>query len=205
MSDAKKNSSGDAAACGHGCQSHGAAEPRRQFLGVSVAAGLLGGLVGLVPAIPGFGVFLDPMLRSRKKAGAAAAGESDKLLRVGTVDGVPADGTPIQVPVIADLTDVWNRESNQPIGSVFLRRLANGSIQCFNSICPHAGCKVSYAEDRKVFQCPCHTSSFELDGKAIQPSPSPRDMDPLDVTLDNGDIKIKFVNYLPGKVDRVAK
>lgn len=189
--------------CGHGCHSAKPHEPRRKFMVVSILAGLLGGVLGLIPMIPGIGIFVDPLLRNRKKKGVAE--ETGKLIRVGTVSSLPENGKPVQVPVIADLTDAWNREANQPIGSVFLRKLPDGNVACFNSICPHAGCKVSFAEDRNVFQCPCHTSSFELDGKRVEPSPSPRNMDELDVKIENGDIKVKFVNYLPGKANQVAK
>jgi menaquinol-cytochrome c reductase iron-sulfur subunit len=126
---------------------------------------------------------------------------------VASLAAIPADGTPIQVPVIADLTDAWNREPNQPIGAVYLRREGD-QVVCFNAICPHAGCFVGYAADRKVFQCPCHTSSFTLDGERIMPSPSPRNMDELKVEADklkSGEVWIEFVNYYPGKEDREEK
>ena len=108
---------------------------------------------------------------------------------------------------MADLTDAWNREANQPIGAVYLRREGD-KVLCFNAICPHAGCFVGYAAERKVFQCPCHTSSFELDGQRIMPSPSPRNMDELAVDpekLKAGEVCVQFVNYYPGKEDREEK
>jgi Rieske Fe-S protein len=113
----------------------------------------------------------------------------------------------VQVPVVADLTDAWNREANQPIGAVYLRRDGD-KVVCFNAICPHAGCFVAYAADRKVFQCPCHTSSFQLDGTKIEPSPSPRNMDELAVQeskLKDGEVWVQFVNYYPGTEHREEK
>ncbi|HTN73767.1 MAG TPA: Rieske 2Fe-2S domain-containing protein, partial [Pirellulaceae bacterium] len=138
--------------------------PRRGVL-VGILAGAIGLFVGIVPFGAGLLTFLDPLLKKKEqKAGA-------KLLRVGLVDNIPADGTPVQAPVIADLTDAWNREPNQPIGAVYLRREGD-KVVCFNAICPHAGCFVGFDENRNVFQCPCHTSSFTLEGEIIQPSPS---------------------------------
>jgi menaquinol-cytochrome c reductase iron-sulfur subunit len=180
-----------------------AAAPRRNIL-AAAAAVIIGGFVGLVPLAAGIATFLDPLLR-RKKATAGADGPPP--IRVASFDALPTDGTPIQVPVIADLTDAWNREANQPIGAVYLRR-AGDKVECFNAICPHAGCFVSYSADRKVFQCPCHTSSFELDGARIMPSPSPRDMDSLTVNpekLKSGEVWVQFVNYYPGKKHREEK
>ncbi len=178
-------------------------EERRGFLGTSVAAGAVGSVLALFPVGAGSLVLLDPVRRRR----AEGSEGSKTFLRVATVESLPADGTPVQVPVIADLTDGWNRESNQPIGAVYLIR--NGAeVKCFNAICPHAGCFVAYSPDRKVFQCPCHTSSFEVDGKRIMPSPSPRDMDGLEVDaakLKEGEVWVGFANYYPGKENRERK
>jgi menaquinol-cytochrome c reductase iron-sulfur subunit len=184
--------------------------PRRNFL-AAAAATLCGLIVGLFPFAAGLFVFLDPVLKRKRGAGAAGgdagAEEQRSFRRVATLDALPADGTPVQVPVIADLTDAWNREPNQPIGAVYLRR-ENDKVTCFNAICPHAGCFVGFAADRNVFQCPCHTSSFQLDGQIIQPSPSPRAMDPLEVDpekLKQGEVWVQFVNFYPGKEHREAK
>lgn len=179
-------------------------EPERRNMVAAIAAGVIGAFVGLAPFAAGLATFLDPLLRRKAKSG---DGEGPQFRRVATLDALPADGTPVQVPVMADLTDAWNREANQPVGAVYLRRTSSG-VECFNAICPHAGCFVGYAAERKVFQCPCHTSSFELDGQRIMPSPSPRDMDALKVQEDKlkqGEVWVQFVNYYPGKEHREEK
>jgi menaquinol-cytochrome c reductase iron-sulfur subunit len=177
-------------------------EPPRRNILVAGLAMVIGLFVGLVPLGAGLLTFLDPLL---KKKDIAAGG---KLLRVGMLNNLPADGTPVQAPVIADLTDAWNREPNQPVGAVYLRREGD-KVTCFNAICPHAGCFVGYDENRRVFQCPCHTSAFELDGARIEPSPSPRDMDPLTVDeaklKETGEVWVAFENFYPGKPDREPK
>ena len=186
-----------------------AAEPPRRGFLAGAAALVIGVIVGLVPMGAGLLVFLDPILKRKAKAGGNGGGEDSRpYLRVASLDALPADGTPVQVPVIADLTDAWNREPNQPVGAVYLRRTGTDAVECFNAICPHAGCFVGYAADRKVFQCPCHTSSFLLDGTRIMPSPSPRDMDPQEVDpqkLKDGEVWVQFVNYYPGHAEREAK
>lgn len=184
--------------------------PRRSIL-AGTAAIVIGAIVSLFPLGAGALLFLDPILKRKAKGHGAAGGESAShpARRVATVESLPADGTPVQVPVIADLTDAWNRETNQPIGAVYLRKTDDGKVECFNAICPHAGCFVAYSADRKVFQCPCHTSSFQLDGTRIMPSPSPRDMDSLvvdqDKLLKDGEVWVQFVNYYPGHEEREAK
>jgi menaquinol-cytochrome c reductase iron-sulfur subunit len=180
-----------------------ATAPRRNVV-AAVAAAIIGGFVGLVPLAAGVATFLDPLLRRKKAGGEEGAKQA---IRVASLDALPADGTPVQVPVIDDLTDAWNREPNQPIGAVYLRREGD-KVACFNAICPHAGCFVGYSAERKVFQCPCHTSSFQLDGERIMPSPSPRNMDALTVDpekLKDGEVWVQFVNYYPGKEHREEK
>ena len=178
--------------------------PRRNVV-AAAAATIIGMLVGIVPLAAGLATFFDPLLRRRGKGGGEGAGRPFR--RVASLDALPADGTPVQVPVVADLTDAWNREPNQPIGAVYLRRQKD-TVECFNAICPHAGCFVGYSADRKVFQCPCHTSAFTLNGDRITPSPAPRNMDQLEVDpakLKEGEVWVQFVNYYPGKEDQEAK
>lgn len=178
--------------------------PRRNVL-LAFLAGSIGSLLALFPLGTGLLTFLDPLLKRKGDGDESDAGLS---LRVGSLSNLPADGTPVQVPVIADLTDAWNRESNQPIGAVYLRRDGD-QVVCFNAICPHAGCFIGYDNGRRLFQCPCHTSAFELSGERIEPSPSPRDMDPLEIDekklAETGEIWVKFQNFYPGKAKREVK
>jgi menaquinol-cytochrome c reductase iron-sulfur subunit len=187
-----------------------AGPPRRNLLTAFLAV-LFSGIAGIIPFGAGLVMFLDPVLKKRATGGDQAGGEkaghggNDRpFLRVASLDALPADGTPVQVPVLADLSDAWNREVNQPIGAVYLSRQGD-NVKCFNAICPHAGCFVAYSGDRDVFQCPCHTSAFKTDGSRMLPSPSPRDMDALEVKLVDGTVFVQFVNYYPGKETREAK
>lgn len=177
---------------------------RRSFLEKALAT-IIGAVVGIFPFASGLIVFLDPILKKKSSGGAEGA---RPFLRVASLAMVPPDGTPVQVPVISDLNDAWNTEVNQPVGAVYLIN-NKGKLTAFNAICPHAGCFVGYASDRKCFQCPCHTSSFDLKGDRIGAnSPAPRDMDTLKIDEDklkNGEVWVQFVNYYPGKEEREEK
>lgn len=185
-------------------------QAKRRNVVYAILATIIGGLVGVFPFLSGLALFLDPAIK-RRRAGVSEGGPTFR--RVAPLAAVPADGTPVQVPVIADLKDIWTVEPNQPVGAVYLRRSKDKSgkeiIECFNAICPHAGCFVAYAVDRKCYLCPCHTSSFTTDGARIMPSPSPRDMDPLIVELrgdkDSEEVWVAFANYYPGKEHMEAK
>lgn len=168
---------------------------RRGFLtrtGAIVAAGI----AGLVPIFSGLIVFFDPLRRN---------GHAGKFIRVATLEAVPDDGIPRQFPVIARRVDAWN-DSLEPVGAVYLRRTQGQETpECWTATCPHAGCFVAYDGPTNTFKCPCHNSSFQVDGQLIPPSPSPRSMDSLECRLDSQEILVKFENFYTGKADKVVK
>jgi len=172
-------------------------ENRRNFI-AAVASVVVGAMIGLVPLLAGAVMFLDPLLR-RKEAG-------ENFLRVATLEAVPDDGVPRRFPVLADRVNAWNRTPNEPIGSVYLRRDPGSKVvTALSAICPHAGCFVAYDEAGGRYQCPCHTSAFSQSGERIEPTPSPRDMDPLQVKLRGSDVLVNYVNFYPGTEERVRK
>jgi menaquinol-cytochrome c reductase iron-sulfur subunit len=173
-------------------------ENRRGFIGQAVAV-LCGGVALLVPAAVGVATFLNPL---RQKC------QSGQFMRLASLDVLPDDGTPRKVPVIADRTDAWNAYPAEPIGAVFLRRVG-GTVAALQVICPHAGCSINFegtATTGKFF-CPCHAASFDLAGKRTDPtSPSPRDMDTLNVKIRNkNEVWVQFETFGVGTAKKVAQ
>ena len=158
----------------------------------------IGGVVTLVPAVAGIVVLLDPLQHP------AAAGGA---VKVTTLEALPKDGVPRMFRVLANRSDAWNQFTNVPVGSVYLRRTAEDKIEALNATCPHAGCMVDYAAGKNKFLCPCHDSSFHVDGKIDNPaSPSPRALDSLEVQLrKDGEVWVVFQNYQAGRPDKVAQ
>ena len=148
----------------------------------------------LIPAIAGLRVYLSPL--SRKDEGGG-------FIKVAKLDAVPESGLPKKFSVISSMQDAWNKYPNRPIGSVYLRRVDDG-VQAINVICPHAGCFVDYKQGDDSYKCPCHNSSFSLDGAILSPkSPSPRPLDTLEVEIRNDEVWVKFQNFLTGHVEKV--
>lgn len=186
-----------------------AGDDRRGFVAKAMAA-VCGGIVTVFPLAAGLFTFADPWLRNSGKSGAASAAEKGRRIRIASLDALPDDGVPRQFPVIADRDDAWNHFPNEAIGAVYLRRTkGSDKVQAFNATCPHAGCFVAYKPDRQAYQCPCHTSAFEIDGKMIQPSPSPRDLDALATEVDESDgqkvIWVWYQDFYTGKAEKKAK
>ncbi len=174
-------------------------EPRRNFL-LEFWSIAIGGIVSVIPFLAGIAVLLDPLRRSKADGGG-------KWIRVASSKAVLDDGVPRQFPVITEATDAWTFSPAERVGAVYLTRLPGSrDVQALNVVCPHAGCFVGHDAAGKTFQCPCHTSRFSLAGVIIRPSPSPRDMDDLETRLtDDGLIEVRFVNYYPGKRQRIEK
>lgn len=159
----------------------------RRSIVVHLLTAFLSFLLVTIPATLGGLFFLDPLLRKRSGSGSGTGEQSRKdengFIRLDvTRDAVPDDGTPVAVTVLDDLVDAWNRFQNVPVGSIWLRKVGDGPVIAFNSICPHLGCSVDYRRAENDFFCPCHTSAFALDGKKTNEIP-PRDMDVLEVSM----------------------
>lgn len=166
---------------------------RRDFL-VGVSAVVAGTLAMLAPIGAAVVSLLDPLRREKP---------SSEMVLVARTSAIPEDGSPRKFTVTADRTDAWAAYDDSPVGAVYLRR-SGDEVRALNVVCPHAGCFVGVAKDNSRFSCPCHLSSFDLDGAVDDPtSPSPRDMDTLDVEVRNGDeVWVRFQNFLPGRAEK---
>lgn len=166
---------------------------RRSFL-AKVGAMFVGGLAAIVPVGAGLTALFDPLRRGGGDAG---------MVRVTRLSALPPDGSPRKFTVQSDRTDAWATYADTPVGAVYLRR-ADNRVVALNVVCPHAGCFVRLLPDEARFACPCHNSSFDLDGTVNDAaSPAPRSMDALAVEIRNGnEIWVRFQNFLPGREEK---
>jgi len=167
---------------------------RRGFL-KQTGAILFGAVAGLVPFLSGLIVFFDPLRRKSR---------ASQFVAVASLNALPEDGSPRKFAVLASRTDAWNKSPNAPIGAVYLRRAEGKAVQALNVVCPHAGCFVDYDSKEQRYLCPCHQSSFALNGKInTSSSPSPRALDELEVEIRNeSEVWVKFQNFRAGEANK---
>ena len=172
-------------------------DPSRRGFFKRTAANVLGAIVTIVPFAAGLALWLDPVRRKNSAGG--------QFVRVATLTAVPEDGVPRKFPVLASRVDAWNKSPETAVGAVYLRRAQGEKLRAFNVVCPHAGCFVDYHASKDSYLCPCHNSTFALDGKINDPrSPSPRGMDELEVEVRNdSEVWVKFQNFRAGIVEKI--
>ena len=110
-------------------------------------------------------------------------------------------GEPRKVVVRGPSSDAWMK-SEEELGPVFVIRKEDDSFAAFSAICPHLGCAVDYVADSARYFCPCHDTYFASDG-AVQNGPSQRGLDPLEVSVVDGRVMLRFRRFLTGRADRV--
>lgn len=163
-------------------------EPRRGALRTLVTLGGIAYAGAL--ALPGAG-FVVP-------AGGEGQG-SARWIRLGRLADLP-EGEPRRFAVVGDERDGYTITREQQLGSVWVIRKGD-KVRIMSAVCPHLGCSIDVAADKKAFSCPCHTSKFSLAGDA-QAGPSPRAMDELTARIVDGYVEVDFKRFRMGIATR---
>jgi Rieske Fe-S protein len=163
---------------------HNTPEKRRSFL--KLLTGGLGAVIGAIAAIPGLKFLAHPLVKETVTGG-------DEPLRVAMKDEVEVD-KPKRVNVVGETHDGWLKSDGIKLGACWLVKTAGGDIKAYSTVCPHLGCGIDWNDATKHFDCPCHGSIFDKDGKCIE-GPSPRGMDELEVVASGDDIKVRYRRF----------
>ncbi len=164
---------------------------RRRFLSLCTAAA--GACVGGLAVAPVVAQIVGP-------AGRRTVSAADGWLDLGLVSEF-AVGVPRKVVVRGPSSDAW-MTSEDELGPVHVARKADGTFAAFSAICPHLGCAVDYVPEASKFFCPCHDTTFAADGD-VEEGPSPRGLDPLEVSVAEDRVLLKFRRFRLGGADRV--
>ncbi|MBT9555535.1 MAG: Rieske (2Fe-2S) protein [Myxococcales bacterium] len=105
--------------------------------------------------------------------------------------------------MFADVRDGWSQRPHEPIGAVWVVRRDDGTMQVLSATCPHMGCGTT--SKGTSIECPCHRSTFTLDGVRVPGGPSPRDLDVLEHVVEGDELRIQFVRYRAGLAERVVQ
>jgi cytochrome b6-f complex iron-sulfur subunit len=137
---------------------------RRAFLNWAWAASLVGLFGQAGGALLGF---LKPRIEAGAFGGKMIAGQVDEF-EPGTVNHIQS-------------------------GRFFLSRLDDGGFLALWHRCTHLGCTVPWREEEGRFNCPCHSSIFNVVGEVIS-GPAPRPMDIFPIEMSDGQLLVDTGN-----------
>lgn len=167
-------------------------DTRRAFLARVTAA--LAALAGAAAVVPGLALLLAPLRKVTVRRGGGP-------LRVAGEHEVRAD-KPLRVNAVGDQQDAWLRLDRVTVGSCWLVRAGDTvPVRAFSTVCPHLGCAIDFNGDKRQFDCPCHGSSFDLDGRCLS-GPAPRGLDELDVTVESGQVLVRYQRFRTGRATK---
>jgi menaquinol-cytochrome c reductase iron-sulfur subunit len=106
-----------------------------------------------------------------------------------------------RVALVADHRDAWTLEKQLQLGAAWLVRKGD-TVQAWSVTCPHLGCAVDRRASGSGFNCPCHDSSFDGEGRRLD-GPSPRDLDTLSTKIEDGFVLVDFQRFRQGTPEKV--
>lgn len=149
---------------------------RRNFMVRTIAGIFVFIGSALTVTLGGFGIV--PALKKREP------GWSD----AGTVDLLSVD-QPQERRFLQVVKSGWQSEKQER--SVWLVKKTDGSVLAYSSSCPHLGCGYRWVADHQRFECPCHGSLFDINGKVIA-GPAPRALDIMPTKVENNRLYVQY-------------
>jgi menaquinol-cytochrome c reductase iron-sulfur subunit len=160
---------------------------RREFLGLAIGA--LGFFGGLIVTVPLFAALIGPALRKKTS-------HWSKVTSVGRL----SKGEPTDLTFPDEAVDAYVKET--VLHSVWAVKHSSSDVTAFSPICPHLGCHYHWDAQSEHFECPCHGSVFDIDGKVVA-GPAPRPLDTLPEKVENGALWVEWERFKLGIHEKV--
>ncbi|MEO8128512.1 MAG: ubiquinol-cytochrome c reductase iron-sulfur subunit [Bryobacteraceae bacterium] len=88
---------------------------------------------------------------------------------------------PEEVVFRKNRVDGWKVTSEK--STAWVVKLTDNQAVAFSPQCTHLGCAYHWDENNKNFLCPCHTSTFDMEGNVLS-GPAPRPLDRFQVRVE---------------------
>ena len=108
---------------------------------------------------------------------------------------VPASGLGGVVKTVPD-TEVTEAPIYVRTAQTYLTEI-DGEMVGLWQRCPHLGCRVSWCESSREFECACHGSFFNRAGE-LRTGPAPRGMDRFAVSVNDGVVEVDTGDVVEG-------
>jgi menaquinol-cytochrome c reductase iron-sulfur subunit len=155
----------------------------RTIIGIFVFIG-----AAMTAALGGFGVL--PVIK-KKEAGWSDAGSTTEL----------QTNQPQERRFFETVKSGWQSEKQER--AIWIIKKADGSVTAYSPNCPHLGCGYRWIAAHQRFECPCHGSVFDINGKVLS-GPAPRPLDTIGTRVENGRLLVRFEVFQLGMSQKVA-
>ena len=75
---------------------------------------------------------------------------------------------------------------------VYVYRKNETEVMVFSNVCTHLACRVTFYDDTREYDCPCHDAQFDIEGNIIA-GPQPRPMDRYETKVEEGQLSIRLL------------
>ena len=137
---------------------------------------VLGTIIGLAMAIPTLLYLLVPP-RTRSRSRWIDAGDISQL----------SPGIPVELNFQENRLDGWRLLTEKK--TAWVVKEADNKVVAFGPQCTHLACAYHWEMQSGRFVCPCHGSSFSVDGKVIT-GPAARPLDRYATKIENNRLQI---------------
>ncbi|MBI1822219.1 MAG: ubiquinol-cytochrome c reductase iron-sulfur subunit [Nitrospirae bacterium] len=155
---------------------------RRSFFGKAIAA--IAGSIALILSVPILGYTILPALRKRE----------EPWSEVGPVTQLEMN-QPKELEVVRSVSSGWMKAAS--VRSIWAFRKPEGEVVVYSPICTHLGCGYHWDDQKKKFLCPCHNSSFDLNGQVLG-GPAPRPLDALPAKVEGDRLYVVYKEFKSG-------
>ncbi|MHB1686085.1 MAG: QcrA and Rieske domain-containing protein [Ignavibacteriaceae bacterium] len=152
---------------------------RRGFL--KIFSGSLAAIGGLLLGLPFLDALISPALKSKISS----------FSKAGRIENIP-QGTPVRITVASSSKDAYLNDTE--MHNVWANKKSNSDVEVFSPICPHLGCSYNWDSQKNQFECPCHGSVFDANGKLIS-GPAPRNLDTLPTKIEDNELYVEWERF----------
>jgi menaquinol-cytochrome c reductase iron-sulfur subunit len=149
--------------------------PTRRAFYIGFINGAMG-LIGLAMAVPAAIYLLFPP-KVRKEA---------DWVETADLSTIPA-GTPTELSFERKRVDGWKVTTEK--ATAWVVKKPGDQVVAFTPQCTHLGCAYHWDDPSHTFMCPCHNSSFSIDGHVLG-GPAPRPLDRYMTKVEGGKLDI---------------
>ena len=119
--------------------------------------------------------------------------------KVGSLESIQTR-QPLNIPFVTSSKDAYMNGTE--MHNIWIVKNSDDNITAFSPICPHLGCSYNWSSSSNHFECPCHRSIFDINGKLLS-GPSPRNLDALPIKIKDDIIYVEWETFQVGEAKKI--